>query len=184
MVKSWIAISQSNPHSISLILSQSLWYNSFIKIDYKPLSPSFLCLKQPLFLKDIFDTNGAFLAWDAFAHKFNLTQNFYFKWLQIKSSIPRSWIKIISDNKTSDICHLSPHLNSGERINCIKNWLRLNFINFSLKINVSLRHLLHLMKIDFDNVLIGKKYTCSLAIHASIHLLAFFNSKFCTISFF
>ena len=48
MVKSWIAISQSHPNSISLILSQSLWYNSFIKIDSKPLSPSFLCLKQPL----------------------------------------------------------------------------------------------------------------------------------------
>ena len=99
MVKSWIAISQSNPHSISLILSQSLWYNSFIKIDSKPLSPSFLCLKQPLFLKDIFDTNGAFLAWDAFAHKFNLTQDFYFKWFQIKTSIPKSWLKIIRDNK-------------------------------------------------------------------------------------
>ena len=120
MVNIWIAISQSNPKSISLILSQSLWYNSFIKIDAKPLSPSFLCLKQPLFLKDVFDTNGAFLAWDVFAHKFNLTQDFYFKWFQIKSSIPRSWVKIISDNKTSDICHLSPHLNSGERIICIK----------------------------------------------------------------
>ena len=87
MVKSWIAISQSNPHSISLILSQSLWYNSFIKIGAKPLSPSFLCLKQPLFLKDVFDTNGAFLAWDVFAHKFNLMQDFYFKWFQIKSCI-------------------------------------------------------------------------------------------------
>ena len=31
------------------------------------------------------------------------------------------------------------------------------------------------MKINFENVLIGKKYTCSLAIHASIHLLVFFN---------
>ena len=117
MVKSWIAISQSDPNSISLILSQSLWYNSFIKIDAKPLSPSFLGLKQPLFLKDIFYINGAFLAWDVFVHKFNLTEDFYFKWFQIKFSIPRLWIKIISHNKTSDICHLSPHL----RIICIKN---------------------------------------------------------------
>ena len=39
------------------------------------------------------------------------------------------------------------------------------------------------MKIDFNNVLIGKKYKCSLVIHALIHLLVFFNSKFCTIYF-
>ena len=159
MIKSWIIISQSNPNSISLILSQSLWYNSFIKIDAKSLSPSFLCLKQPLFLKDIFDINGAFLAWDVFAHKFNLTQSFYFKWFKIKSSIPRSWIKIITDS--DGILKISHQ-----------------------KINASLRHLLHYVKIDFNNVLIGKKYTCSLATHASIHILVFFNSKFCTISFF
>ena len=63
---------------MNLILFQSLWYNYVFKIDAKPLWPSFLCLKQPLFLKDIFDTNGAFLAWNVFAHKFNLTQDFLF----------------------------------------------------------------------------------------------------------
>ena len=76
MVKSWIVISQSDPNSIPLILSQSLWYKAFIKIDTKSLSPNFLFLKKPLFLKDIIDINGAFLAWDIFAHKFNLTQDF------------------------------------------------------------------------------------------------------------
>ena len=141
-------ISQSNPNSISLILSQSLWYNAFIKTDAKSLSPSFLCSKQPLFLKDIFDINGAFLAWDIFAHKFNLTQDFYFKQFQIKMSIPKSWMKIISDNKTPDICQVSPHLNL-ERIVCIKNGLRWNFINFLSKNNANLQHLLHHMKINF-----------------------------------
>ena len=51
----------------------------------------------------------------------------------MNSSIPRSWIKIISDNKTSDICHLSPHLNSGERFICIKKLTSMEFYKLLIK---------------------------------------------------
>ena len=52
MVKSWIPISQSNPNSISLILSQSLWYSGLLRANH--------CFKRYVRYQH------AFLAWKFF----------------------------------------------------------------------------------------------------------------------
>ena len=46
IIKSWINISKHTPKTVSLILSESLWFNSHIKIENKSLAPSFLSLKN------------------------------------------------------------------------------------------------------------------------------------------
>ena len=74
IVVDWIEISQHNPSTASLILSESLWYNSKITIDNKSLSPAFFGLKNIVFVKDLFDNNGDFITWDDFALEFNLEQ--------------------------------------------------------------------------------------------------------------
>ena len=79
IVTNWIDISQHSPNTASLILSESLWYNSKITINNKSLSPQFFCLKQLVFVNDLFDENGTFLAWADFAQKFNLERNHLFK---------------------------------------------------------------------------------------------------------
>ena len=120
IVTNWIDISQHSPNTASLFLSESLWYNSKITINNKSLSPQFFCLKQLVFVKDLFDENGTFLAWADFAQKFNLERNYLFKWIQVKSSIPTQWVKIIRDSNTPNICYLKQHINIKERIVCIK----------------------------------------------------------------
>ena len=71
-------------------------------------------------MKDLFDNNGDFNTWENFAQKFNLGQNYLFKWCQIKSSIPKQWVKIIKDSGGSNLYYLKPHINVKERIVCIK----------------------------------------------------------------
>ena len=63
-------------------------------------------------MKDLFDNNGDFNTWENFAQKFNLGQNYLFKWCQIKSSIPKQWVKIIRDSGGSNLYYLKPHLMS------------------------------------------------------------------------
>jgi len=71
--------------------------------------------------------HGAFLAWDDFAQKFNLEHIHLFKWIQIKNSIPKQWVKIIKDSGASNLYYLKPHINVKERIVCIKKMTSTEF---------------------------------------------------------
>ena len=53
IIKYWIEISQSEPITASTILSESLFFNFFIKIDNISVSPSFLKVKKNIFISDI-----------------------------------------------------------------------------------------------------------------------------------
>ena len=127
IISNWIDISQHNPNTASLIFSESLWYNSKITIDNKSLSPAFLGLNNIVFVKELFDDNGAFLAWEDFALKFNLNHNHLFKWIQLKNSIPKQWVKIIKDSDASNLYYLKPHINFKERMVCIKKMTSAEF---------------------------------------------------------
>ena len=72
VIKYWIEISQSEPLTPSMILSESLWFNYFIKIGNNSISPSFLNANNSIFLSDIFDNNGNFITLEQFREKFTI----------------------------------------------------------------------------------------------------------------
>ena len=45
----WLDFSQSEPKTTSSVLSESVWNNSFIKIDSKPIQPTFFGISEHIF---------------------------------------------------------------------------------------------------------------------------------------
>ena len=84
----------------SIILSQSLWYNSFIHIDKKPVYFKDFSKCNINFLSQLFLSNKL-KTWNSLKEEFNLTDNMYFKWLQLTHAIPIRWKTNIFDNKDS-----------------------------------------------------------------------------------
>ena len=120
IIESWSEISKHSPKTISLILSESVWYNTKIKIENKTVSPSFLSLKKQLCLDDLFSANGSPLPWNEFSTLHEIPQHFYFRWIQLINSIPPSWLATIREFGGSDLVYPYPHLNINERIVCTK----------------------------------------------------------------
>ena len=120
IIESWSEISKHSPKTISLILSESVWYNTKIKIGNKTVSPSFLSLKKQLCLNDLFSANGSPLPWNEFSTLHEIPQHFYFRWIQLINSIPSSWLATIREFGGSDLVYPYPHLNINERIVCTK----------------------------------------------------------------
>ena len=120
IIKSWINISKHNPKTISLVLSESLWFNSQIKIENKSLSPSFLSLKKQICLKDLFTADGSFIHWEDFSTLHEIPLHLYFRWIQIRNSIPTQWLTIVRKGRHSNLNFPHPHLNINERIACTK----------------------------------------------------------------
>ena len=120
IIKSWINISKHNPKTISLVLSESLWFNSQIKIENKSLSPSFLSLKKQICLKDLFTADGSFIPWEDFSTLHEIPLHLYFRWIQIRNSIPTQWLRIVREGRHSNLNFPHPHLNINERIACTK----------------------------------------------------------------
>ena len=121
IIKYWVEISLSTPKTPEMILSESLLYNTHLKISNKPISRNFLGNVQNVFLFDIFDTGDNFISWESAYTKFpNLNQ---FKWIQIKKAIPATWKKVIRNTQVPrDICCFDNHLNKGDKIaplNCM-----------------------------------------------------------------
>ena len=113
MVKYWQETSQFQPTTASLVLSESLCFNSHIKIDGRPINPSFINANKYVALADLFAKNGHLITWEVASVRLNITN--YFKWIQIANSIPSSWKKIVSGSlHTEDIC-LIQHLNIKDK---------------------------------------------------------------------
>ena len=118
MVIYWLDFSQSEPITTSSVLSESVWNNSFIKINFKSIKPSFFGISQHLFVKDLLDDNGIFLSWDNIRFRYNIHQKHYFKWMQLKSSIPKKWLKLTKTDLSlqHSLCNFEPHINIKSRI--------------------------------------------------------------------
>ena len=88
------------------------------KIDLLPIGHYFFKLSDHLFIRDLLDTNGNFLAWDLFREKHNLAPTMLFKWTQLRNCIPSEWLKIVKTNLFSfqNLCNFRPHLNVNARI--------------------------------------------------------------------
>ena len=115
IIKHWSEISQSPPQTPFMVLSESLWFNSFIKIDNMSISPWFCVVNQSIFMCDLFTDNGNFITLDAAPIKLNTLNPF--KWIQIMNAIPVGWTNIVQGTHiTRGSCCLDIHLNKKENI--------------------------------------------------------------------
>ena len=123
----WEDFSQCEPITTSSVLSESIWNNSHIKINFNTLQPSFFGISQHIFVKDLLDDNGNFISWNIFSHKFNIQYSRFFKWVQLKSCIPKKWLKLVKSGISDSICDFKPHINIKSRI-CSIDKLTSSFI--------------------------------------------------------
>ena len=122
LVLYWTHFSTSEPKTTSSVLSESIWNNSYIKIELQSLQPSFLGLTQHIFVRNLLDQNSNFLSWDIFRANYNIDSKMAFKWIQLKNCIPSSWKKLVKTNLISqqNLCDFDPHINVNARICSIK----------------------------------------------------------------
>ena len=118
IIAKWISFSRSEPITVSSILSESIWHNCNIRIGNCVIRPAFFNMNQPLFFSNLFDANGNFISWAHFRDKYSINNKLYFRWLQLKSCLPRSWVNTISTNLRNfyNLCNFEPHVNFNARI--------------------------------------------------------------------
>ena len=118
LVIHWLDFSQSEPKNTSSVLSESVWNNSYIKIYFQSIQPSFFGISQHLFVKNLLNDDGDFLSWDIFRNKYNIHYNKHFQWIQLKNCIPKSWMKLVKINLTlqANLCDFKHHINLDSRI--------------------------------------------------------------------
>ena len=95
------------------VLSQFLWYNSYIKIDNKAVYVKLFSTKNILF-----NTDGSLKNWNILKTEYPLQNKDQFVWLQLINTIPEMWkkcIKQISEN-TSLLVVKDHHLLRGSSI--------------------------------------------------------------------
>ena len=103
IISFWQDVSRSPPTNVNTILSESLCFNQFIKIDNSPITPSFFGAVDQVYLRDLFADNGNFITWAEASPKFNLRN--YFKWFQVVNAIPTAWKSIIRNSPVNyDLC--------------------------------------------------------------------------------
>ena len=105
----WQDLSFISPNNAAMVLSESLCFNSFIKIDNSPICPSFFDNIDQIYLSHLFTDNGNFISWADASRKFKLHN--YFKWIQIVNAIPTKWKSIVKNSIINrDSCSLEQHL--------------------------------------------------------------------------
>ena len=86
----------------SSILSEFLWFNSYIKIDKKSVHIRAFSEKRLNFVGQLF-LNGKLKPWVDIQSEFDLRKEQQFQWLQITHAIPKDWKNIIvEDNGDSN----------------------------------------------------------------------------------
>ena len=96
---------------------QFLLFNKYIQTEDNPLCLTKFAAKNIDFLSQLFD--GASLkSWNDLKIEYNLTNETYFQWLQLKHAIPHKCKTIIKQNpgNVSDLLIHDHHLIKGARI--------------------------------------------------------------------
>ena len=114
----WTKYYSNKPSLPSTIISQYLWFNSFVKIDSKVVFHKEFSEKNINFVNDLIFKNGKFKTWEQIIHEFKIDKNLYFKWIQLVHAIPNHWKKKITENKinSQNISYLNHHLIKSNQI--------------------------------------------------------------------
>ena len=133
----WSKNYSCEPNIPSLISSQYLWYNNYIKIDNKVVFIREFSEKQINFVANFFDEEGKLKTWSEMKCYYNLKENSYFKWFQVASSIPKSWKEsVLNDNgNCRNLLHLSHHLIKGNSIVALEKLIpaELNALSINIR---------------------------------------------------
>ena len=102
----------------SCVLSQFLWYNSYIKIDNKAVYLKLFSTKNVNFITELFNTDGSVKNCNILKAEFALQNKDQFCWLQLVNAIPEMWKKCIkkTSKNTSLLVVKEDHLLRGSRI--------------------------------------------------------------------
>ena len=84
-------ISYQEPSDITQIYNQSLWNNSFIVTQGKPVFSLSFIKKGVLKVSDILNDTGNFLSWHLGKSKCNLDNKDFISWIGLIESIPQMW---------------------------------------------------------------------------------------------
>ena len=77
--------------------------NKSINHDFPRRECAFVCFRHFFFI------SGSLIPWETFRTNYDLTNQSYYKWLQIVKALPGEWKNIISsENTVLDITNVSP----------------------------------------------------------------------------
>ena len=117
MILSWSQYLSSSPETLSQVLSQFLWYNNYIKfeeavIHFEKFSNKNISLSLQLF------ENGRITSWVNLKDKYELTNDIFYQWAQLKHAISARWKTLnsnYSDIDEENLCQ-NHHVIKGARI--------------------------------------------------------------------
>ena len=106
------------PITHSGVLSQLIWYNSYIKIDNKSVYLKSFSTKNINFITQLFNTDGSVKNWNIFKTEQALQNKEQFCWLQLINTIPEMWKKCIKQTSENNslLVVKDHHLLRGSRI--------------------------------------------------------------------
>ena len=87
LIELWCKISYQEPSDITQIYNQSLWNNSFIVTQGKPIFNLSFINKGILKVSDILNDTGNFLSWHLGKSKFNLDEKDFISWTGLIESM-------------------------------------------------------------------------------------------------
>ena len=114
---SWSQSFSGSPETSSLILSHFLWFNKYIKIEGTVVHFPKFSNKGINFLLQLFE-NGRIISSIHLKERYELTNNMFFQWDQLKHAIAPRWKLIIFDFcgiNENDLCQ-NHHVIKGARI--------------------------------------------------------------------
>ena len=99
----WSEVSHCEVNCAKLISSESLWYNTFIKIEANTVYFEEVSLVGINKVTDLFEKEGKLMEFDKLRQDNPfLSDRLHFKWAQLIDSIPLDWRTKIRDNTTLD----------------------------------------------------------------------------------
>ena len=103
LVRAWSLVNYKvcDQGNIDSILSQSVWLNSGIRAQGKPLLNPHLASKGLIKVSDVFDEQGILLGIEDFLTKFQYHN--FIRGLQVLNSIPKEWINYIRNFNNNEI---------------------------------------------------------------------------------
>ena len=99
----------ASPITPSCVLSQFLWYNSYIKIDNKAVYLKFFSTKNINFITQLFNTDGSVKNWNILKTEYALQNKEQLSWLQFIHAIPEMWKKCIKQTENTSLLVVKDH---------------------------------------------------------------------------
>ena len=91
VLASWSKLNFHHPADTNTVLNQYLWFNTFIRIENKPIYYKLWVTNKIMTIADLCDKDGYFMSFDGFQAKYNISPSSYLKFYGILAAIPKEW---------------------------------------------------------------------------------------------